>query len=239
MRGARLLVGLCLALHCGCESGGRPSRPDGCSGHLSPLPEADGGAPACRQAWAGDLIINEVVLRPGGRDLDGDGHSDGHDELIELIANGDEPIHLAGAELRWSGKRRGGIRDSPCLEPGDVAVLVGSATGAFHVPPGAVRLQLDRTLRLSDSGGRLALHGGAGSELDAVQLTAANNPLNGCVTRQVEGDRWADMVAHASLPRAQGASWSPGLCAGGGRFPGCLQIEARTATQPAMDAGAR
>jgi len=183
------------------------------------------------------VVINEVVLRPAGRDLDGDGESNGHDELVELIANTIEPIHLAGTELRWSGKRRGRIQHSPCLLPGQAAVLVGSATGSFTLPEGAIPLRLDRTLRLTDSGGRLSLHDSDGAELGGVDLAAAGNATAGCVTRQVDGQWWLPMVAHASLEQADGAIWSPGLCADGGRFPGCLSED--NASRPAPETAAR
>ncbi len=229
-----LVCGAALALSQACSDGARPPRPDGCSGHVGELPTADVGTPECRQAWVGELVINEVVLKPGGRDLDADGASNGHDELVELIVIADEPIHLGGAELRWSGKRRGGIVSSPCLAPGQAAVLVGSATGAFDLPPGALRIQLDRTLRLTDSGGLLSLHGG-GSELGGVQLAAAGNASSGCVNREVDGQAWAPMVAYDSLARAHGANWSPGLCAGGDRFPHCLGDRAAYKAAPPRD----
>jgi len=217
--------------------------PDGCSGHLLTLPVGTDGAPACRQAWSGEVVINEVVLKPAGRDLDGDGLSNGRDELLELVIIADESVHLASAELRWDGKRRGRIGASPCLLPGEAALLVGSMTGPVVPPAGAALLRLDRTLRLTDGGGHVALYSESGGELGAVVLAGAANATDGCVTREVDGDRWADMVAHAALEGAQGAPWSPGLCAGGGRFPACLQAtmergHARSAP-PASESPAR
>lgn len=205
-----------------CESVGPPHWPEGCGGEVSSLPAKNAPKPACREAWTGEIVINEVVLKPAGRDIDGDGQSSTRDELLEVVSIADEPVHLAGVELRWVGARRGALSSSTCIKPGTAAIIVGSTTGGFKPPKGAVRLSLDRTLRLTDGGGELALIGIAGTALGSVELAAATGAANGCVTRRIDGERWSPMVAHGELERADGAVWSPGLCAGGGRFPACL-----------------
>lgn len=216
----------------GCEQESDPRWPEGCGGEVTTLASVSAPTPACREAWTGEIVINEVVHRPAGRDIDGDGKSNGRDELLEVLSVADEPVHLRGAELLWSGNRRGAISASDCLAPSTVAVIVGSTTGPFTLPEGAQRLALDRTLRLTDGGGELTLVGLSGTKLGSVLIPPANNSAGGCVCRQVEGERGSAMVPHAQLERAQGAGWSPGLCASGDRFPACLNaggVETRAA----------
>ena len=61
------------------------------SAGLQPLPGASSGvglpaaaSPDCRAARAGEVLLNEYLVRPGGVDIDGDGKSNSHDEVIEL-----------------------------------------------------------------------------------------------------------------------------------------------------------
>ena len=210
----------------GCEQEGSPRWPEGCGGDVTALASSTAPEPACREAWTGEIVINEVVHRPAGRDVDGDGKSNSRDELLEVLSVADEPVHLRGAELHFAGSNRGAIAASDCLPPLTVAIIVGSTTGLFVLPEGAQRLALDHTLRLTDGGGELTLVGVSGTNLGSVLLPPADDASGGCVCRQVEGERGSAMVPHAQLERARGAGWSPGLCAGGGRFPACLNNEA-------------
>jgi hypothetical protein len=53
---------------------GRSAGPDGVTDLFWP----------CRPVLSGELIVNELLIRPGGVDLDGDGQSTGRDEALEL-----------------------------------------------------------------------------------------------------------------------------------------------------------
>lgn len=210
----------------GCQSEGPPDWPPGVAGCESPGSERSGSeaaGPGCRPMYSGEGVINEVVIRPAGRDLDGDGISSGRDELLELVNLAAEPVHLRGAELWWGDARRGTIADSPCLPPGHAALIVGSTTGPFSAPTGSWVVPLDKTLRLSDGGGTLRLLGLAGGVLDAVSLLPATDARRGCVARRADGQRGAPLVPHQDLVQAGGATMSPGRCSDGRRFPGCVE----------------
>ncbi len=186
---------------------------------------------ACRPPRTGELVINEVALSPGGLDLDGDGASNGRDEMVELVSRADEPISLAGLSLFWRGERRGGVEASPCVPPRTSVVLLGQLGLEPSLPPGATLVRLDRTLRLTDSGGTLALHGlvdvrGEGSPpetprvLAALTLPAAVTPAAPAVwARSRDGDWDAPLASHGALTERP---WSPGRCVGGALFPCCL-----------------
>ena len=167
-------------------------------------------------------MINEVVSRPAGRDLDNDGKSSGRDEAIELVSLANEQVHLKGATLVYRGAARGVIQKSECLKPYHAAVLVGGTTGSVPLPDGAQLARLDKTLRLTDAGGKLAVVGIAGQPLDQVAVPMAVDATAGVVTRAEDGSRSAPMVPHAELAHADGASWSIGRCANGEPFPQCV-----------------
>lgn len=179
-------------------------------------------APACRPAATGEVLINEVVTKPAGKDLDGDGKSNGRDELIEFVSLANELVHLQGAQLVYGGKVRGLISKSPCMAPYTATLLVGSTTGAIQLPKAVQQARLDKTLRLTDSGGVLALVGVAGLPLDQVAVPLASNATEGTIARQTDGARDAPMLAHATLLHANGAQWSPGTCSDGESFPECV-----------------
>ena len=176
----------------------------------------------CRPAASGELLINEVVTRPAGRDLDGDGKSSGRDEAIELVSLATEQVHVSGTELSYKGESRGKIMSSGCVAPFGAVVVVGATTGHVKTHGGAIVGRLNKTLRLTDSGGTLALRTAAGNLLDSVEVPAAKDETTGAVTRRVDGHRGAPLVPHGWLTNANGATWSPGTCADGGLFPDCV-----------------
>jgi len=187
-------------------------------------------AAACRAALPGEVLVNEVLSRPAGRDLDGDGKSTANDEAIELVSVAAEPVHVHGMRLVYRGEQRGKVTTERCLLPFGAAVLVGSKAADFELPPGATLYRLDRTLRLTDSGGALALVGAGGEAIDKVAVPLAKTVTQGCVTRALDADRQAALLPHAHVPEAEGRTWSPGTCADGQRFPMCVaaRIVART-----------
>ncbi len=178
--------------------------------------------PPCRPAGTGELVINEVVSRPGGLDLDHDGASNGHDELVELVSRADEPVHLIGASLWWKGERRGGFLFSPCIQPRTAAVVSTTGAGNLKLPAGALEVQLDRTLRLSDGGGSLEIRGIKGTPLDAVDVPAAVTPNAPAVwSRARDGDWHTSLRSHNEVVGATRPA-SLGRCANAARFPCCL-----------------
>ena len=67
----------------------------------------------CRPALTGEVVINEVMVRPTGLDLDQDGAVNSGDEYIEVISR-----HGAGASRRGhplvGGDNRGELRHRVC-----------------------------------------------------------------------------------------------------------------------------
>mgnify|MGYP007046916218 CR=1 FL=1 len=237
-----LVAALLAAIAAGCDGADLYAGPCGgtrearCVGDLdqgaAPAEPVDEVAPPCRPAVTGELPVNEVLQRPGGLDFDGDGASTTRDEMVEWIVDSSAPAHLLGAELWFDGERRGVVRSSPCLRMGQAVVLVGHLTAPWSPPQGAVLVTLDRTLRLSDKGGHLALIGLGGGELGFADLPAAPAKEACSLVRARDGDRAAPLEPHCDHPDSKGAPWSPGLCTDGGRFPGCLTIGAAVSARP-------
>ena len=106
---------------------------------LEPLPAGavglpDAISPDCRAAGAGEVVLNEYLVRPGGIDVDGDGKSNSRDEVLELtLATGSAQVHLGGAQLYVDGQLRGQIAGHQCLDPTQLVVLVGSTSGMTAV----------------------------------------------------------------------------------------------------------
>lgn len=202
------LVGLALSCLCGCL----PDAP-----HRSRAADAsgDGSAGQCLPVLSGELIINEIMARPAGLDLDGDGRSNSRDEALELILDTEADSHLGGATLWIDGQLRGGIHEAPCLSPGMLIVLTGPSTGHLDLPPGAIQLALDHGLGLGDGGGVIELRGAAGNVLAQASYPAEEGGPPSSRTRAQDAMRDAPLVAHRVLPAAAGAPWSIGRCATG------------------------
>ena len=64
--------------------------------------------------------------------------------------------------------------------------------------------------------------GVAAEPLDVVSVPLARDVTEGTVARSVDAGRDAPLVPHATLPHAQGATWSPGTCSDGEPFPACV-----------------
>ena len=201
---------VCLALSCLC--GCLPDAP-----HRAPTADASGDSSAgqCLPVLSGELIINEIMARPAGLDLDGDGRSNSRDEALELVLDSEADSHLGGATLWIDGQLRGRILPAPCLSPGIVIVLTGPSTAHLDLPAGAVQLALDHSLGLGDGGGSIELRGTAGNVLGQASYPAEEGGPPSSRTRTLDGQRNAPLVAHRGLPAAAGAPWSIGRCATG------------------------
>ena len=185
---------------------------------------------------SGGCFLNHILSRELRAHLEGrglsvfgaellpcnDGASNGHDELVELVSRADEPVHLVGASLWWKGERRGGFLFSPCIQPRTAAVVSTTGAGNLKLPMGALEVQLDRTLRLSDGGGSLEIRGIKGTSLDAVDVPAAVTPDAPAVwSRARDGDWHASLRSHNEVAGATRPA-SLGRCANAARFPCCL-----------------
>ena len=174
----------------------------------------------CRPALTGEVVINEVMVRPTGLDLDEDGAVNSGDEYIEVISRATEPVHLDGVTLWFGGDNRGELSGTACVGPRSGALVVGSKTAAPSVPPGVSVFHLSRTLRLSDRAGVVELRGQSGGALDVVNL--AEPPKSSGVvnwSRARDGDWYAELRQHSEL---SSRPWSPGRCSSGHQLPECL-----------------
>lgn len=151
--------------------------------------------PPCLPARTGEVVINEILARPGGVDLDGDGVANHRDEAVELVYRGDAPGHLQGAHLWVAGQDRGPIGDARCLLPGQRAVLTGSTAANLALPADVVQVRAGKPLDLRDSGAELELRGMLETPLGQASYGPA--VAGQSVVRAVDGDAGAELVAHA------------------------------------------
>jgi len=192
--------------------------------------QSDGGAIAdagtvglCRGPNPYELIVNEYLVRPAGIDVDGDGESNALDEAIELTLPADaSPVSLVGGEL-WVGlQRHGTIIDGECLRAGGLFVLTSSQAMPLQVYEGATVIHLDHLLKLPDAGGHFEFRGRDGAVWAHVTFPKQNSGPVTSFTRVIDGDAATPFVAHATLPKANGALSSFGLCNTGDVACGCL-----------------
>ena len=174
-------------------------------------------SPDCLPAMGGELVINELLARPAGLDLDGDGLSNHRDEAIEVRLSSTGTRHLQGAQLRVAGQVRGVLLDSTCHWPGALLVVVGSTTGLLLLPAAIPQLHLSGPLGLPDKGADLALIGRGGGTLDQVAYPVA--PEGRSLVRTPEGSRWAPLLAHPD--GVDGSGHSLGKCSDGSASHTC------------------
>lgn len=178
---------------------------------------ADQLGPACPPVLSGELVINEVLARPAGQDLDGDGQFNQRDEALEvrLVAQG--PRHLQGVALQVAGQLRGQLADATCHPAGTLLVLVGSTTAALALPAGPVQVNLSGQLALRDEGAMVTLVGRGGGILD--QVSYPPGPAGRSLVRTPEGSRWAPLKTHPET--GSGNGHSIGLCSDGTPADSC------------------
>lgn len=215
---------LCLVPVCGCL--GAPPSPTRLATHDAIRHDVDTPPPPCRPALTGEPVINEVLARPGGFDLDGDGVSNGHDEAIELIHDGDYDAHYQGVQLWQAGKWRGTIQTAECVPPGQMLVLTGPGTRPLSPDPGVTHLRLDHALSLSDGGGPLVLRGLAGTVLAEVAVPPALESTPTSLARMRDGDRQSSLEWHCMLPETDDQPASIGKCLDGQRPCHCIDAQA-------------
>ena len=190
----------------------------------SGLPEAV--SPECRAAVAGEIMLNEYLVRPAGIDLDGDGKSNGRDEVIELaVTTGHEPVHLAGARLLVDGVARGQIAGATCLSPQRLAVVVGNTTALVAWPPGTDEVRLDHPLKLPDGGGSLELRSADNQLLFRHAYLAETAGAPSSWTRATDGDEAAAWTRQLDWLDGHGRSHSIGLCNNGQTACACLSSQ--------------
>lgn len=185
--------------------------------------------PPCRPLLTGELLLNEIVVRPGGLDADGDGASTGRDEVVEVVSLAPVPAHALGVVLRIDGVVRGVVAQADCLAPGGAALLVGSTTADAGRVATLPSLRLDHTLRLRDAASRLELLSSAGGIHDGVSLPAATGMGPAVWTRAPDANPDSPWVAHSAVPPHR--PWSLGACAGGGWLPVCAAPAAAPSLQ--------
>ena len=191
----------------------------------------DDVGPTCGPApVAGDLVINEVMARPGTVDWNDDAifaTRRVQDEYVEVVSVATGPILMQGLKLADFEQDRYTF-GSICMEPGEAIVVFG--VGAKHYRASGV-VQIDiatHSLALNDS----VPSGAPAGPGVADQVILRYNPDNVLTALSIaasmsEGVSWArvpdltgGMVAHPALP--SGRRGSPGLCVDGEALPLCL-----------------
>lgn len=173
----------------------------------------------CRPILSGELLVNELLVRPGGVDLDGDGQSTSRDEAIELRIDAPEPVHLRGVSLQIGDQQRGAWPLDDCVQPGALLVVVGHTTGAVPLPEGASRVNWPQTLKLPDGPTTLRWLGSQGATLAEASWADQGSGPGASMVRQVDGVWWASLVRHDSvMPERR---HSLGACADGSPAAAC------------------
>jgi hypothetical protein len=212
------LVGACRASIDVPDSAGLQTLPIPGAGGAIGLPAA--ASPECRPAAPGEIVLNEYLVRPGGLDVDGDGKSNGRDEVLELaLATGSTQVHLGGAQLLVDGQVRGQIAGQVCLDPRHLVVLVGSTSALVTWPEGATEVRLDHLLKLPDGGASLELRTAANELLFRHQYLAESGGAASSWTRSIDGDGAADWTRQLDLAEGHGRATTLGLCNNG--LPAC------------------
>lgn len=218
MPNRRCLVALAAALSTGCSllSDPLPAR----SGRTADAGGDLGLFSGCRPILSGELLVNEVLVRPGGVDLDGDGQSTSRDEAIELRIDANEPVHLRGVALQVGGQARGVWPLDDCLSPGALLVVVGHTTGPVALPEGASLVVWPQTLKLPDGADGLRWLGSQGATLAEASWPDQGSGAGTSMARELDGVWWTQLVRHDSLV-PQRRPHSLGLCADGQLATAC------------------
>jgi hypothetical protein len=219
------MIGVLALVGCGLEAPPRRTlHPDNAVQAITSDPKAaaaiNGGAgdlPPCLPVLSGELVINELLARPAGLDIDGDGQSNLRDEAIEIRLLAAEPRHLDGVALAVGGQPRGAIADPRCHAPGTLFLLVGATAASPALQSGAEVVHLSGQLSLRDDGAQLRLTGRAESVIDQLSYPAA--PAGRSQVRAHDSDPWAPLEAHPDTPG--GAPHSLGQCPDGAAAPSC------------------
>jgi len=179
--------------------------------------------PSCGPApEIGDLVVNEVLFDPPtGFDANGDGTPETtQDELIEIVNVSGGALSLAGVKVGdQQNAARYTVGAAVCLGAGEAIVVFGK--GAKHFSSAGVVV-------LDDAVHALSLNNTAP---ESVSLTSALGvvlwseafatiPVDQSAVRSPE--LTGSFVGHTSV--APGVPASPGACANGAPFPGCLAV---------------
>jgi hypothetical protein len=165
--------------------------------------------PACDRAEYSEVVLNEVLVNPGGGDPSGDGVPDNRrDEFVELMLVGQEPLWLDGLQL-WVGTNQRAVLHTGCLEPGTVITIFsghGVVPAAEWVGPLFVS---ESPLALSNEFTRVELWRDF-ERYDRLDVYAAPDGVS--VARYPDGE--GEFRPHTQIPG--GRRWSPGACTNGG-----------------------
>lgn len=195
--------------------------PAGLTGTNAGLPTAI--SPDCAPALAGDVVLNEYLVRPAGIDVDGDGKSNGRDEALELaLTTGSRQVHLQGAKFYVDGQLRGQIVGPVCLDPRHLVVLLSNTAALASWPPGVDEIRLDHLLKLPDGGASLELR----TADDQLLFRHAYIPEQGGApsswTRTVDGDGSSDWQRALDWSEGHGRAQTIGACNDGRPACACL-----------------
>ncbi len=167
----------------------------------------------------GELCLNEVLVEPGGADLDGDGRSDGGDQYLELVNAGPYPLNLQGVHL-WATGGGAYFAAAVRLEPGEAALVLNGE----QPPPDAYPAQAfgigrhTPWLAAGPRGLELVLVTPARAELELGSFALPSGAAPGeAVARPADAGCARPLRPHAALPGAAGPR-SPGARLDGSPF---------------------
>ncbi len=215
----------CLEVPCELEREAPPTVGRADSPRCDKAPAAAVPAPPsnCPSGAPGELTLNELLIDPGGVDVNGDGVASAwDDEFVELVVRADGPRSFGGVQLLVDGNERLTL-DDRCL-PGGSALVVFGGGAMPAAPPSATEgssapvvtyVTARSRLGLSNAGGAIVVVGPDGSFWDEASWEGVEARRS--LTRQPELD--GAFVEHPGPP--DGLSASPGTCADLAPFPSC------------------
>jgi len=173
-------------------------------------------------AVAGEVIVNEALLNPGGLDANRDGgQSNLDDEFVELVNVRATPVDLSGHTLRDATAIRHTFANPTTLPAGGSLVVFGAGNFAAAVPAFTVLHESGHALGASS--GALSLNNGG----DTITLAAPSTSIIDTLTfgagapgvslnRNPDGGATAPPGAHPDLADSvadptTGGGFSPGL----------------------------
>jgi hypothetical protein len=197
-----------------------------CSSEVAPsdngtviIPPIETATLDCLKPFSGTLAINEVLYDPPpGSDPNGDGNaSPTQDEFVEIVVLGGEPVNLEGVRLVVTGEVKHTFGPG-CLHPETMAVVFGGGTPNLVLFPNALVLKSNKSLGLNNTGESIELQDGDNFFLDGFTYTNGQ-AADQSITRFP--DATGVFTPHLSVEDGSRA-YSPGTCANGGAFPGCI-----------------
>ena len=191
------------------------SRGDGAEAYLLQILVEDASAGEPLSPVPGDLLVNEVLVDPGGADVSGDGVSSAGDQFVEMVNLTPYPLDLSGLMV-WSRAEFFALPQGATVEPHQAFLLFnGTADPArFDVPVFSAGCEIPW---LSAGAGALSVTVSGRFEALETLFVPATPATGESANRVVDADPDQVLRPHSGVINSTGLN-SPGRRAGGGSW---------------------